>query len=173
MHRVNVVGNSLGVRRELAKGIGSLLGWRKRVHQKKTETHRKIVRDNQKAYRDWLGDSLKGSGSSLGTRRKTHRKNAGGYRIGGTRYAAKAPCTRGGWLRPARRGDSRQRSRPLAARRPHERPALSDRARMSNQPTTGNANSGSDHPLAGQLPTSKGSRRLRRGSGNVVRVNEG
>ncbi|RWW41798.1 hypothetical protein BHE74_00052693, partial [Ensete ventricosum] len=40
---IDVVGNSLGVYRELAEDIGSLLGWRKGVHQKKTETHRKIV----------------------------------------------------------------------------------------------------------------------------------
>ncbi|RRT32703.1 hypothetical protein B296_00045779 [Ensete ventricosum] len=36
MHRVNAVGNSLGVCRELAEGIGSLLGWRKGVRQKKS-----------------------------------------------------------------------------------------------------------------------------------------
>ncbi|RWV97578.1 hypothetical protein GW17_00039623 [Ensete ventricosum] len=29
MHRVDVVGNSLGVRRELIEGIKSLLGWRR------------------------------------------------------------------------------------------------------------------------------------------------
>ncbi|RRT31941.1 hypothetical protein B296_00050835 [Ensete ventricosum] len=60
MHRVDVVGNSLGVRRELAKGIRSLLGWRKGVCQKKTETRRKIIG----------GDSSKGLGSSLGTRKE-------------------------------------------------------------------------------------------------------
>ncbi|RZR90195.1 hypothetical protein BHM03_00018039 [Ensete ventricosum] len=43
MHRVDAVGNSPGVRRELAEGIGSLPGWRKGVRQKKTETRRKIV----------------------------------------------------------------------------------------------------------------------------------
>ncbi|RWW75949.1 hypothetical protein BHE74_00015983 [Ensete ventricosum] len=43
MHRVNAVGNSLGVCRELAKGIRSLQGWRKGVRQKKTETRRKII----------------------------------------------------------------------------------------------------------------------------------
>ncbi|RWW73910.1 hypothetical protein BHE74_00018173 [Ensete ventricosum] len=43
MHQVDAIGNSLGVRRELVEGIGSLLGWRKGVRQKKTETHRKIV----------------------------------------------------------------------------------------------------------------------------------
>ncbi|RRT34972.1 hypothetical protein B296_00058615 [Ensete ventricosum] len=44
MHRVDAVGNSPGVRRELAEGIGSLPGWRKGVRQKKIETRRKIVR---------------------------------------------------------------------------------------------------------------------------------
>ncbi|RRT42892.1 hypothetical protein B296_00038999, partial [Ensete ventricosum] len=52
MHRVNVVGNSSGVRRELTEGIGSLLGWRKGVHQKKIETHRKIIAGSRKACRE-------------------------------------------------------------------------------------------------------------------------
>ncbi|RWW54861.1 hypothetical protein BHE74_00038528, partial [Ensete ventricosum] len=43
MHRVDALGNSLGVCRKLAKGIGSLLGWRKEVRQKKTETREKII----------------------------------------------------------------------------------------------------------------------------------
>ncbi|RRT53903.1 hypothetical protein B296_00049523 [Ensete ventricosum] len=43
MHRVDAVGNLLGVRRELTEGIESLLGWHKGVRQKKTETHRKII----------------------------------------------------------------------------------------------------------------------------------
>ncbi|RZS23348.1 hypothetical protein BHM03_00056263 [Ensete ventricosum] len=43
MHRVDAVGNSPGVRLELAEGIRSLPGWRKGVRQKKTETHWKIV----------------------------------------------------------------------------------------------------------------------------------
>ncbi|RZS20652.1 hypothetical protein BHM03_00053181 [Ensete ventricosum] len=60
MHRVDAVGNSLGVCRELTKGLRSLPGWRKGVRQKKTETHRKIVG----------GNSLKGSGSSPGPRRE-------------------------------------------------------------------------------------------------------
>ncbi|RWV77590.1 hypothetical protein GW17_00061558, partial [Ensete ventricosum] len=47
----NAVGNSLGVHQELAESIGSLPGWRKGVHQKKTETHRKIVRVSQNIYR--------------------------------------------------------------------------------------------------------------------------
>ncbi|RWW37643.1 hypothetical protein BHE74_00057212, partial [Ensete ventricosum] len=88
IHRVDAVGNSLGVHRELTEGIESLPGWRKGVRQKKTETHKKIVRGSRKAYRDSLGDSPKGSGSSLGTHweitgekedQKTYRKYAGGY----------------------------------------------------------------------------------------------
>ncbi|RWV95774.1 hypothetical protein GW17_00041568 [Ensete ventricosum] len=38
-----LVENSPGVRRELAEGIESLLGWRKGVHQKKIETRWKII----------------------------------------------------------------------------------------------------------------------------------
>ncbi|RZS06504.1 hypothetical protein BHM03_00037161 [Ensete ventricosum] len=41
--QVNTVGNSPGVHRELTEGIGSLLGWRKGVRQKKTETRQKII----------------------------------------------------------------------------------------------------------------------------------
>ncbi|RRT75053.1 hypothetical protein B296_00011910 [Ensete ventricosum] len=90
MHRVDAVGNSPGVCRELAVGIESLPGWHKGVRQKKNETCRKIIGGNRKACRDSLGDLPKGSGSSLETRReiarrrpKTHRKNAEGCRIGG------------------------------------------------------------------------------------------
>ncbi|RRT48612.1 hypothetical protein B296_00006918 [Ensete ventricosum] len=39
----NAVRNSPGECRELAEGIGSLLGWRKGVHQKKIETRRRII----------------------------------------------------------------------------------------------------------------------------------
>ncbi|RWW38556.1 hypothetical protein BHE74_00056205, partial [Ensete ventricosum] len=45
-------GNSLGVCRELAEGIGSFPGWHKGVHQKNTEIRRKIVGGSRKAYRD-------------------------------------------------------------------------------------------------------------------------
>ncbi|RZR89409.1 hypothetical protein BHM03_00017123 [Ensete ventricosum] len=48
----DAVGNSPRVRRELAEGIRSLPGWRKRVHRKKTETHRKIVGGSRKACRE-------------------------------------------------------------------------------------------------------------------------
>ncbi|RRT61211.1 hypothetical protein B296_00040965, partial [Ensete ventricosum] len=81
MHRVDAVGNSPGVRRELAEGIGSSLGWHKGVHQKKIETHRKIVGGSRKACRDSLGDSSKGSGSSLGTRREITRKKTRGLTV--------------------------------------------------------------------------------------------
>ncbi|RWV84854.1 hypothetical protein GW17_00053401 [Ensete ventricosum] len=43
MHRVDAFGNSPGVCRKLAEGIGSLSGWRKGVRQKKIETRRKII----------------------------------------------------------------------------------------------------------------------------------
>ncbi|RRT69235.1 hypothetical protein B296_00018928 [Ensete ventricosum] len=43
MHRVDAFGNLLGVCRKLTEGIESLLGWRKGVRQKKTETRWKII----------------------------------------------------------------------------------------------------------------------------------
>ncbi|RRT38667.1 hypothetical protein B296_00047039, partial [Ensete ventricosum] len=49
---VDAVKNSLGVRRELTEGIGSLQGWCKGVHQKKTKTRWKIIGGSRKAYRD-------------------------------------------------------------------------------------------------------------------------
>ncbi|RWW15042.1 hypothetical protein GW17_00021138 [Ensete ventricosum] len=48
----DVVENSLGAHRELIEGIGSLLGWRKGVHQKKIETHWKIIGGSHKACRE-------------------------------------------------------------------------------------------------------------------------
>ncbi|RWW02386.1 hypothetical protein GW17_00034528 [Ensete ventricosum] len=61
MHRVNAIGNSLGVRRELAEGIKSLTGWRKGVRQKKTETRQKIEirRRDEKLAGNMLGDCRK------------------------------------------------------------------------------------------------------------------
>ncbi|RRT32736.1 hypothetical protein B296_00058878 [Ensete ventricosum] len=53
MHRIDAVTNSPGVRWELAKGIRSLLRWRKGVRQKKTETRRKIVGGSRKSCRDY------------------------------------------------------------------------------------------------------------------------
>ncbi|RZS18319.1 hypothetical protein BHM03_00050558 [Ensete ventricosum] len=86
MYRVNAFGNSPGVCRKLAEGIGSLPRWRKGVRQKKTETHRKIIGGSRKACRTiwWdlagysLGDSPKESGSSLGTQRAITGKKTGG-----------------------------------------------------------------------------------------------
>ncbi|RZS20838.1 hypothetical protein BHM03_00053403 [Ensete ventricosum] len=52
MHRVDAFGNSLGVCRKLAEGIGSLPGWCKGVRQKMTETRRKIVGGSRKACRE-------------------------------------------------------------------------------------------------------------------------
>ncbi|RWV92379.1 hypothetical protein GW17_00045254 [Ensete ventricosum] len=46
------IGNSPGVRRELAERIGSLLGWCKGVRRKKIETRRKIVEGSRKACRE-------------------------------------------------------------------------------------------------------------------------
>ncbi|RRT31575.1 hypothetical protein B296_00044201 [Ensete ventricosum] len=65
MHQVDAVGNSPGVGRKLAEGIGSSPGWRKRVRQKKIETHRKIVGGSRKACRK-LGWSYNELRSSLG-----------------------------------------------------------------------------------------------------------
>ncbi|RZS27090.1 hypothetical protein BHM03_00060521 [Ensete ventricosum] len=75
MHRVDAVGNSLGVRRELAESIGSLLGWRKGVFQKKTETHRKIIGGSQKACRERFTEGMgKLARNTLGDRwKKTKR----------------------------------------------------------------------------------------------------
>ncbi|RWW37401.1 hypothetical protein BHE74_00057486, partial [Ensete ventricosum] len=52
MHRVNAFGNSPGVCRKLTEGIRSLLGWRKGVRQKKTETRWKIIGGSRKACRE-------------------------------------------------------------------------------------------------------------------------
>ncbi|RWV77406.1 hypothetical protein GW17_00061768 [Ensete ventricosum] len=72
MHRVDAVGNSLGVHRKLAEGIGSLLGWHKRVRQKKIEARRMIVGGSRKACRD-LGIGL-GSDDAVGSRQKFARR---------------------------------------------------------------------------------------------------
>ncbi|RRT64919.1 hypothetical protein B296_00015066 [Ensete ventricosum] len=83
MYRVDAVGNSLGVRRELAESIRSLLGWRKRVCQKKTETRRKIIECSHKAYREDWKTRREHAGRSPKEDRKIHRKNAEGCRISG------------------------------------------------------------------------------------------
>ncbi|RRT32050.1 hypothetical protein B296_00030169 [Ensete ventricosum] len=64
MYRVNAVRNSPGVCRKLVEGIESLPGWHKGVHQKKTETHRKIVKDSRKCLSGIMRWDL--VGSSLG-----------------------------------------------------------------------------------------------------------
>ncbi|RWW00922.1 hypothetical protein BHE74_00042784 [Ensete ventricosum] len=74
MHRIDAIGNSPGVRRELAEGIGSLLGWRKGVRQKKTKTHRKIIGSSQKTYRESLGDLSNGIGKLASNMSGDHRK---------------------------------------------------------------------------------------------------
>ncbi|RWV78134.1 hypothetical protein GW17_00060945, partial [Ensete ventricosum] len=61
-------GNSLGVRRELAKGIGSLPGWRKGVHRRKTETHRKIIGGSRKACQKLNHDGEKNYRSDMDPR---------------------------------------------------------------------------------------------------------
>ncbi|RRT36916.1 hypothetical protein B296_00016290 [Ensete ventricosum] len=52
MHRVDAVGNSPGVRRELIEGIRSLPGWHKGVRKKKTETGQNIIGGSRKACRE-------------------------------------------------------------------------------------------------------------------------
>ncbi|RWW35444.1 hypothetical protein BHE74_00059618, partial [Ensete ventricosum] len=97
IHRVDAFGNSPGVCRKLTEGIGSLLGWRKGVLQKKTETPRKIVRGSQKACgsRDGLvmdilfarrfAEGIKkltvnAKGDRQKEDRRNYRKIVGGYR---------------------------------------------------------------------------------------------
>ncbi|RWV83366.1 hypothetical protein GW17_00055034 [Ensete ventricosum] len=70
MHWADVVGNSLGVRQELAEGIGNLLGWRKGIRQEKIETHRKIVGGSRKAGREFA----EGIGNLAGSTPRDHRK---------------------------------------------------------------------------------------------------
>ncbi|RWW45805.1 hypothetical protein BHE74_00048321 [Ensete ventricosum] len=81
MHRVDAFGNSPGVCRTLAEGIGSLPGWRKGVRQKKTETRRKIVRGSRKAYRESGCLGIRpSSDNAVGSRRKFARRFAKGIR---------------------------------------------------------------------------------------------
>ncbi|RZR92172.1 hypothetical protein BHM03_00020432 [Ensete ventricosum] len=72
MHRVDAFGNSPRVCRKLTESIGSLLGWCKRVRQKKSETRRKIVGGSRKACRD--------SDDAMGSRRKFARRFVEGIR---------------------------------------------------------------------------------------------
>ncbi|RWV93092.1 hypothetical protein GW17_00044480 [Ensete ventricosum] len=72
MHRVDAIGNLLGVLQKLKEGIGSLLGWRKGVCQKKTETRQKIIGGSRKACRDLgIGPGLD---DAVGSRRKFARR---------------------------------------------------------------------------------------------------
>ncbi|RWV94940.1 hypothetical protein GW17_00042477 [Ensete ventricosum] len=81
MHRVDAFGNSPRVCRKLAEGIESLPGWRKGVHQKKTETHRKIIGGSQKTCQVsgylGIGPSLD---DAIGSRQKFARRFAKGIR---------------------------------------------------------------------------------------------
>ncbi|RRT37840.1 hypothetical protein B296_00026645 [Ensete ventricosum] len=77
MYRVDVVGNSSGVHRELAEGTESLPGWRKGVRQKKIETHRKIIRGSRKAYRERFAEGIeKLVGNTPRDRRKKTKRLA-------------------------------------------------------------------------------------------------
>ncbi|RWW36958.1 hypothetical protein BHE74_00057984, partial [Ensete ventricosum] len=70
------VENSPGVRRELAKDVKSLPGWRKGVRQKKTKTRRKIIGGSRKACRE-LGIGL-GLDDVVGPRHDFARRFAEG-----------------------------------------------------------------------------------------------
>ncbi|RWV81497.1 hypothetical protein GW17_00057080 [Ensete ventricosum] len=70
MHRVDAFGNSPGVCRKLVESIGSLLGWRNGVRQKKIETRRKIIEGSRKACRE-IGKPV---GIAKGDRRKEDRR---------------------------------------------------------------------------------------------------
>ncbi|RWW71693.1 hypothetical protein BHE74_00020545 [Ensete ventricosum] len=67
MHRVDAVGNSLGVRRELAEGIESLPGWRKGVRQKKSRLAGRLSGVTKKRFIEGI---RKLAGSTLGDHRK-------------------------------------------------------------------------------------------------------
>ncbi|RWW14139.1 hypothetical protein GW17_00022113 [Ensete ventricosum] len=88
MNQVDAIGNSSGVCRKLAEGIGSLPGWRKGVRQKKTETRWKIIGGSRKACQEFVERIGKLAGNTLGNYRgedqKTCRKYAGGNQIGGS-----------------------------------------------------------------------------------------
>ncbi|RWW26867.1 hypothetical protein GW17_00008731 [Ensete ventricosum] len=71
MYWVDAVGNLPGVRRELAKGIGSFLGWHNGVRQKNIETHRKIIGGSRKACRERF---IEGIGKLAGNMSGDYRK---------------------------------------------------------------------------------------------------
>ncbi|RZS23223.1 hypothetical protein BHM03_00056010 [Ensete ventricosum] len=72
----DAIGNSPGVCRELAEGIGGLLGWRKGVHRKIIGGSRKACRENRETHWEHAGGSSEEDF-------KTHRKNVKGCRISG------------------------------------------------------------------------------------------
>ncbi|RWV88981.1 hypothetical protein GW17_00048895 [Ensete ventricosum] len=74
MHRVDAVGSSPGVHRELTEGIGSLPGWRKGVHQKKIEIRRKIVEGSRNDCRE---RSVEGIGKLVGNTSGDRQKKTG------------------------------------------------------------------------------------------------
>ncbi|RRT32181.1 hypothetical protein B296_00056720 [Ensete ventricosum] len=78
MHRVDAVGNSLGVHWELAEGIESLPGWHKEVRQKKTETRRKIIGSSRKACRESSLGIKPGLDDAMGPRQEFVRRFAEG-----------------------------------------------------------------------------------------------
>ncbi|RWW02417.1 hypothetical protein GW17_00034494 [Ensete ventricosum] len=104
-------GNSPGVRQEFAEGIGSLLGWRKGVHWKKTETRRKIVGGLTTTGAIELQPD-DGPRSSLGIRPGSD--DAAGPRREFTRRFAKG-IGKLAWNTP---GERRKKTRRLAARMP-------------------------------------------------------
>ncbi|RWV81804.1 hypothetical protein GW17_00056747 [Ensete ventricosum] len=57
---------------EVHRGIRSLVGWRKGVRQKKTETHRKIVGGSRKAC---LERFIEGIGKLAGNAKGDHQKD--------------------------------------------------------------------------------------------------
>ncbi|RRT34038.1 hypothetical protein B296_00037352 [Ensete ventricosum] len=68
----DAVRNSPGVRRELAEGIGSLLGWHKGVRRKKTKTYRRLLRVAEKLVgRLGLHPKKIGSGHRCASKRRT------------------------------------------------------------------------------------------------------
>ncbi|RRT31350.1 hypothetical protein B296_00052008 [Ensete ventricosum] len=82
MHRVDAFGNSSGVCRKLAEGIGSLLGWHKGVRQKKTETRRKIIGGSLTMRWDLTGSSYDGPGLIELSRYQLQPDNGPRYSLG-------------------------------------------------------------------------------------------
>ncbi|RWW03169.1 hypothetical protein GW17_00033691 [Ensete ventricosum] len=84
MRRVDAFGNSPGVCRKLAEGIGSLPGWRKGVRQKKTETHQKIIggsNDAMGSRRKFARRFVEGIGKLAGNAKGVAGKKTGGFTV--------------------------------------------------------------------------------------------